>query len=152
MSPFRIERAREGDVPDVLRLLERNHLPLDGLLDHLATLIVARSDEAVVGTAALELYGSGALLRSVSVEPAVQRHRLGHRLTDAAIEMAASAGMSAIYLLTTTAADFFPRFGFEPIARAEVPADVQRSVEFTSACPSSATVMRKVLQPASPIA
>jgi len=50
-------------------------------------------------------------------------------------------------LLTTTAADFFPKFGFEPIARADVPASVQSSIEFTSACPATATVMRKTLAP-----
>ena len=51
--------------------------------------------------------------------------------------------MPSIYLLTTTAERYFPKFGFEPVARADVPATVQTSIEFTSACPSSATVMRK---------
>lgn len=51
----------------------------------------------------------------------------------------------AVYLLTTTADRYFPRFGFERIARADVPASVQTSIEFTSACPTSATVMRKQL-------
>ena len=53
--------------------------------------------------------------------------------------------ISALYLLTTTAAGFFPKFGFERIDRCDVPRSVQMSVEFTSACPSSATVMRKYL-------
>ena len=48
-------------------------------------------------------------------------------------------------LLTTTAEKFFPRFGFEQIAREDVPPSVQASVEFTSACPTSAIVMRKRL-------
>ena len=41
--------------------------------------------------------------------------------------------------------EFFPKFGFEQIARADVPASVQASVEFQSACPASAVVMRKRL-------
>ena len=53
--------------------------------------------------------------------------------------------MPALYLLTTTAERYFPKFGFERIERAEVPLSVQTSIEFTSACPSSATVMRKQL-------
>jgi hypothetical protein len=48
-------------------------------------------------------------------------------------------------LLTTTAERFFPKFGFESIARTDVPATVQASIEFTSACPTSAAVMRKQL-------
>ena len=47
--------------------------------------------------------------------------------------------------LTTTAERFFPKFGFEGIARSDVPPSVQASIEFTSACPSSAMVMRKTL-------
>jgi len=50
-----------------------------------------------------------------------------------------------LYLLTTTAADFFPRCGFRRIARADVAPAVQQSVEFTTACPSSALVMARQL-------
>jgi hypothetical protein len=35
----------------------------------------------------------------------------------------------------------FPRFGFRPIGRAEVPEDVRGSVEFVSACPERARAM-----------
>jgi amino-acid N-acetyltransferase len=48
-------------------------------------------------------------------------------------------------LLTTTAERYFPRFGFERVDRKDVPESVRASVEFTSACPSSAIVMRKSL-------
>jgi amino-acid N-acetyltransferase len=53
-----------------------------------------------------------------------------------------------VFLLTTTAERFFPKFGFEQIARDEVPASVKASVEFRSACCASAIVMRKQLAPA----
>ena len=36
----------------------------------------------------------------------------------------------------------FARFGFDVVTRDAVPAAIRASVEFTSACPSSATVMR----------
>ena len=138
-----IERARPDDAADILGLLERNHLPLDGLLDHLTTTLVARQNGQVMGSAALEIYPDGALLRSVAVAPEARGQGLGHALTDAAIRMAGEVSTPAVFLLTTTAERFFPRFGFERITRAEVPASVQTSVEFTSACPSSAIVMRK---------
>lgn len=140
-----IEQARPEDLDNVLGLLAENHLPLDGLREHLATTLVARRDGRIVGSAALEMYPDGALLQSVAVAPTFQRHHLGHELTEAAIRLARERDMPAIYLLTTTAAQYFPKFGFERITRADVPATVQRSVEFTSACPSSATVMRKRL-------
>ena len=141
----RIETASPADADGVLRLLDQNHLPLDGLGDHLSTTLVARQDGQIVGSAALEMYPDGALLRSVAVAPALQGHGLGRELTDAAIRLARDLQVPAIYLLTTTADRYFPKFGFEPIQRADVPPMVQTSVEFTSACPSSATVMRKSL-------
>jgi amino-acid N-acetyltransferase len=141
-----IERARPEDLDDVLGLLSEHHLPPDGLHDHVGTLLVARQDGRLVGSAALEMYADGALLRSVAVAPALQRHQLGRELTEAAIRLAQDRQLPAIYLLTTTAADYFPRFGFERVTRADVPAGVQQSVEFTSACPSTAIVMRKLLR------
>jgi len=140
-----IERANPGDLPEVHTLLQRSRLPLDGLDEHVETMIVAREESHVVGTAALELYADGALLRSVVVDPAVQGRRLGHKLTETALQMAQQHGVRAVFLLTTTAEAFFPKFGFEPVARADVPASVLASVEFRYACPASAVVMRKRL-------
>jgi amino-acid N-acetyltransferase len=141
-----VERAQKKDAAAVLALLEQNQLPVDGLTEHLPTTVVAREDGRVIGSAALEVYEHGALLRSVAVNPAVQGQGLGHALTDAALRMAGEYPIDDVFLLTTTAENFFPKFGFERIARDEVPASVQRSVEFTSACPSTAVVMRKRLR------
>jgi amino-acid N-acetyltransferase len=140
-----IERARASDLPDVLNLLERQHLPLDGVAEHVASMVVARDHEKIVGVAAAELYADGALLRSVAVDPLVQGNGIGHQLTDAILRIAMEHDLDTVFLLTTTAEKFFPRFGFEQIPRDDVPATVQASVEFQSACPSSAVVMRKRL-------
>jgi amino-acid N-acetyltransferase len=141
-----IEPATEHDLPAIHALLERLHLPLAGVDAHLPTLLVAREDEQIVGTAALELYADGALLRSVAVDTRRQGQRLGQQLTDAALELATARGAETVFLLTTTAERFFPKFGFEPIDREQVPLSVRASVEFQSACPASAIVMRKRLR------
>jgi amino-acid N-acetyltransferase len=138
-----IGAASDRDLPDGHRLLELHHLPLEGVDDHVKTMIVAREGSQVVGTAALELYPDGALLRSVAVDPSRQGRRLGHRLTEAALNLARAHGADTVFLLTTTAERFFSRFGFEPITRDDVPASVLASVEFQSACPASAFVMRR---------
>ena len=141
-----IEPATERDLPGIHALLERLRLPLAGVDEHLPTMLVARDGEEIIGTAALEMYADGALLRSVAVEPRQQGKRLGHQLTDAALQLAATRGARTVFLLTTTAERFFPKFGFEPINREQVPASVRESVEFQSACPASAIVMRKQLR------
>lgn len=145
--PIIIDAARASDLPAVHRLLEARQLPLDGVDEHLDTMIVARTARGVVGAAAVELYADAALLRSVVVADADQGQGLGHRLTESALQIAGRHGANTVFLLTTTADGFFPRFGFEPIPRDEVPASVQASVEFQSACPASAVVMRKRIPP-----
>ncbi|MGE3178327.1 MAG: arsenic resistance N-acetyltransferase ArsN2 [Vicinamibacterales bacterium] len=145
MTNIVIEPASPRERDAVLDLLADQRLPTAGLSEHWETTLVARSGERVVGSAALELYGPGALLRSVAVAGDSRGHGLGRALTHAALELAARRGVSELFLLTTTAEDFFPKFGFQPIARAEVPEAVRQSIEFTAACPSSATVMRKRL-------
>ncbi len=148
MVDSRIEGAQPADVDPILRLLSEQGLPLDGLRDHIDTLLVAREKGRVVGSAALEMYADGALLRSVAVDPSHQQHGLGARLVEAALDIARHKHAPAVYLLTTTAERYFPRFGFEPIERRAVPRTVQASIEFTSACPSTAVVMRKSLSSA----
>jgi amino-acid N-acetyltransferase len=140
-----IQPAAHADLPAVRRLLETQHLPLDGVDAHVATMVVARQGSEVVGAAAVELYADGALLRSVVVDPLVQGRGLGHRLSEAALSIARDRGTRTAFLLTTTAETFFPKLGFEPILRDDVPASVQASIEFQSACPASAVVMRKRL-------
>ena len=141
-----IERARVEDADDVLRLVEANRLTTVGLLDHLASILVARLERRIVGTAALELHADGALLRSVAVSADVRGCGLGTSLTQSALRMANDLGACDVYLLTFTAEQYFQRFGFRSLDRGEVPPSVRESVQFTHACPSNAVVMRKQLE------
>jgi amino-acid N-acetyltransferase len=140
-----IHAAEARDLPAVRRLLASQQLPVDGVDEHVSTMVVARRGSEVVGAAAVELYADGALLRSVVVDPAARGQGLGHRLSEAALSIAKDRGTHTAFLLTTTAEKFFPKLGFEPIVRDDVPASVQASIEFQSACPASAVVMRKQL-------
>jgi amino-acid N-acetyltransferase len=141
MEPYEIVPVQPADRPTLAALLSESGLPLDGLEDHLAATIVARDASAILGCAALEVYGTDALLRSVAVAAEHRGKGLGEALTAAAIARARQRGVRAIYLLTETAERFFPRFGFEETTREAVPDAVKASVEFTTACPASATVM-----------
>jgi amino-acid N-acetyltransferase len=136
-----IDSTGKDELPDVLALLDECKLPKEGLADHLSTTLVARKGSRVVGCSALELYRENALLRSVAVEPSFRGQRLGERLVRAALDLARDRKASCVYLLTETASRFFSKLGFESIQRSDVPEEVRRSVEFTSLCPETATVM-----------
>jgi hypothetical protein len=67
---------------------------------------------------------------------------LGRKLYLRALTEARHRGARSLYLLTTTAAPFFVKAGFERIDRALVPAAVAASAEFRSLCPAPAVCMR----------
>ena len=145
VSGIEITALTPEDAPALLSLLARSGLPEEGVRDHLANALVARQGRRLVGSAVLEVYADGALLRSVAVEEDVRSLGLGGRLTEGALALARQLGVQHVFLLTETAARFFPRFGFRAISRAQVPESVRASLEFTTACPQSALVMERVL-------
>lgn len=140
-----IETIAPGDVPALYDLLRASNLPIDGLSAHLTDTLVAKANGQVVGSAALERYGHSALLRSVAVAEPLRGTGLGRQLVESAFDLARRQRVQRLYLLTETAAEWFPRFGFVLVERSAVDPAVQASIEFTSACPDSAQAMEKDL-------
>jgi amino-acid N-acetyltransferase len=140
-----VRSASSTDHIAVVGLLEDAGLPVAGVLPMLPDFYVVELDGRVVGAVGLEIYGRDALLRSAVVERVARNSGLGVALVERILDHARERDMRAIYLLTTTADQYFPRFGFERITREDVPDDVKVSVEFREACPASAVVMRKIL-------
>lgn len=138
-------RANRGDLPAVEALLAAYQLPTAGVAQSIEGFWLAEGQGAIVGVAGLELLGGAALLRSVVVTGEWRGRGLAGKLVERVLETADHAGASAVYLLTTTAEQFFPRFGFHPIARVEAPPSIQASVEFREACPASAVCLVKPL-------
>ena len=137
----RVRAATPGDLATVEQLLSASDLPLDGVREALGTFVVAEAGSDIVGVAGLEVCGHDALLRSVAVLPEWRSHGLGRTLVTRVIADAESRGLRALYLLTTTAERYFPRFGFRTIGRDAVPQELRETAEFRDACPASATVM-----------
>ncbi len=134
-----VVRKPEYEVADAL--VEAAGLPLDDLDRCRATQFVLRDGATIIATAALEIHGEDAILRSVAVDPKRRGERLGERIVAHTIGQARAADLRALYLLTETAAEFFPRFGFIREPREAVPPDIQASVEYCSVCGSDAVAM-----------
>jgi amino-acid N-acetyltransferase len=140
-----IHTAKTTDLPDILTLLKASALPVAGIDEHVETTLIARDKGKIMGCAAVEVYGQAGLLRSVAVEAGRRGEGLGERLTKAALELARQRGVRTVYLFTTTASHFFPRFGFTAIPRAELDPALAQSEELRGACPASALAMRASL-------
>lgn len=137
----RVEPAKRTELPQILALLAGADLPVAGVEDHAESFLVAREGPELVGCVGLEVYGSVGLLRSLVVRPTARGGGVGKTLIEALVEMARERQLAALYLLTTTAADYFPRFGFEVIARNDADSRLHASEEFRGACPDSAVCM-----------
>ena len=139
--------ARADDLGNVLTLLKRANLPTEGVAaDVMPNFVIAEHEGTPVGVVGLELYRESALLRSAAVDESWRGSGVGRALVDRALDLTRQRGIQDVFLLTTTAEDYFPRFGFACIARDSVPQSVQASAEFQGACPSTAVVMRKTVQ------
>ena len=140
-NPVTLRAAAASDLPGITRLLLESDLPLDGVAEAVEDFVVATDGDALVGVGGLEIRGDDALLRSVAVSPTWRSRGVGRAVVMRLLAEAEARGLRALYLLTTTAEQWFPTFGFERVARDVVPAAVRETREFTVACPASATVM-----------
>jgi amino-acid N-acetyltransferase len=139
---MRVEPASHQALAEIEALLLRLKLPIAGLPDQFpGGYAVATDGGRVVGCAGLEVHGGVGLLRSVVVDPLRQRRGIGRALVEGRIAAARNLRLEAVYLLTTTASDYFVRCGFAPGDRARAPAPLSASTEFASACPASATCL-----------
>jgi amino-acid N-acetyltransferase len=140
---MRIRNATSADLTAVESLLSASDLPLDGVKDNFSNFVVAEDDGEIAGAIGLEEFGAVALLRSAVVSPEHRGSGVGRRLVERLLEGAEVAGIEELYLLTTTADQYFPRFGFTRTTRSAVPDAVKASAEFQGACPDTAVVMTR---------
>ena len=140
---MKIRKATNWDLDAVEGLLSANDLPLDGVKKNLSGFIVAEEGGRVIGAVGLERFGSVALLRSAVVSEGRRGGGVGRRLVEHILDYAESDGIEEVFLLTTTAEDYFPRFGFTRTTRSAVPPAVKASAEFQGACPDTALVMTR---------
>jgi amino-acid N-acetyltransferase len=147
MEPeIRIRSANIDDLATAREILNLCDLPLEGLEDQFGdNYCIVELEDEIVGLGGIEKYGSLGLIRSVAVKPGVQRKQIGTAIVKERLAWARRAGLSGIYLLTTTADQFFVKLGFIVIRREDVAPEIKESSEYSTVCPDSAVVMFKSL-------
>ena len=140
------EPARPHDLRGALDLLGRTELTDRDVSEGWGHYFVVREDDGrVVGVAGLELHGEDGLLRSVAVDDDYRGQGLAAALIEAALERAGRVGLRSVYLLTTTARDYFARRGFADCERDSAPPLIRESWEFRAGCPSTASFMKRAV-------
>jgi amino-acid N-acetyltransferase len=137
-----IRTATKSDIPAIDSLLLASQLPAGGAKESVANFFVAEDKGKLVGVGGLENCGGNVgLLRSFAVLPEYRNQGIAKQLYEQVIAHARQSGISNLYLLTTTAQDYFARFGFAAIARSKAPEAIRNTQQFRELCPDSAVLM-----------
>lgn len=137
---------QKADLPAVQTFLKGQHLPIDGIVGNRSGFLLVEDQGRLIGVAGLEVHGNVGLLRSVAVDPAYRSQGIARQLVQQAIQYARQLRLTDLYLLTTTAENYFPRFGFKKIPRTQAPTVLHGSAEFQGACPETAALMHLPLE------
>jgi amino-acid N-acetyltransferase len=127
-------------------LLDAASLPTEDLTAaHCEHFFFSGPDAAPDGLVGLEMFGEVALLRSLVVSAGRRGSGAGTALLEHAERYARARGVHTVYLLTTTAEDFFAKRGYRRTAREIAPEAIRATREFVGLCPASAAFMSKQL-------
>jgi N-acetylglutamate synthase-like GNAT family acetyltransferase/protein-tyrosine-phosphatase len=140
--------ASGGDLDAIGRLLVASLLPSRDVGGANLRFIVASEGGRLIGCAGLQVSGQDGLVRSMAVHWTRRNAGLGSRLHERLLFEAVLTGVRTLYVVTTTAEDFFAGHGFKKIQARAVPPELQASEEFTAFVPGGSTVMSRPVSPA----
>lgn len=142
---IQIRPAHPNQFAALAALLTHNDLSGNDLPVELANFWLALDGDKLIGSVGIEAYGNAGLLRSVCVDAAYRNQGIARQLFEVARQEARRQAIRDLYLLTTTADQYFDQLGFVRVERITVPDAIQQTEQFSSLCPSSAIVMKQIL-------
>ncbi|OYD81602.1 arsenic resistance N-acetyltransferase ArsN2 [Azospirillum brasilense] len=131
-----------AERPALARLLAANSLPTDDLDEPGRRFWRVADARGTLGYGGLEVHGADALLRSVVVPDERRGAGNGRAVVAAVRAQAVTLGVERLWLLTTDAAGFFERLGFQRVERMSAPPAIQSSAQFAGLCPGTAVCLR----------
>jgi amino-acid N-acetyltransferase len=140
-----LRRAGPETIDRVETVVAASGLPTEDIREKPDAFFIASAGDETIGVGGIERAGEYGLLRSVVVSEASRGEGYGRALCDALEARARADGVRALYLLTTTAAAFFRRCGYEACSREAVPEPIRATPQFAALCPRTAACLSKRL-------
>lgn len=140
--------ASGGDLDAIKQLLGGSLLPSRDVGGAHQRFIAASERGRIIGCAGLQVAGQNGLVRSMAVHWTRRNAGLGSRLHERLLFEAVLSDVRTLYVVTSTAEDFFAGHGFRNIAPEAVPPELQASEEFTAFVPGGSKVMSRPVSPA----
>ena len=142
---YKISPANNLHIDSIKSLLLDNELPVDDIANEDLNFFLAFDEKTLIGVIGIEEYGETCLLRSLAVNDAYKGMGVGKHLLGYFLDYCKKNGFQVIYLLTTTADQYFLKYDFIRVDREDVPESIQTTSQFKDICPSTAVVMKRVL-------
>ena len=136
-------KVRYNQLLEVKNLLQRCNLPFEDIDAHFDNYLVGIVDNVIAGTIGFEAYGKIALLRSMAVDIEYRNNGITNSLLRQIIKISKENQIQTLFLLTTSAEDYFLKHGFEMIDRNSLPEVIKTTQEFQNICPDTAVCMKK---------
>lgn len=128
--------AERADAGAVVELLMASDLPTVNVIEQMDNFLIAK-DQEIIGALGVLYKDKSALLRSFVVAPKRRKKGIGLSLVNGMLHKIKKQGMTEVFLLTETAADYFIKVGFTEIKRAEIPETLLKESGLDRACPCS---------------
>ena len=142
---MKIRAADDEDLVGIRNLLATCDLPTEDVTTALLSgfLVAVEEGDAIVGSVCLEPLGADALLRSLAVDLRLRATGLGTSLLQTIEREARTCTYARLWLLTTSARQFFEHYGYSAVERTSVPDQIRETAQFKRLCPAHAVCMRK---------
>ena len=137
-----ISKSSPSDLLEAKNLLNLVDLTTQGIDDQFNNFFLVKERNKIIGLGGLETHEKKGLLRSLAVLPEYRNNNIGKKLLYCLLGFASDLGLDEIFLLTETAENYFKKFNFTAIDRKDTPREIKDTIEFSEACPKSATVMK----------
>ena len=138
MSVSAITRLQPANLAQLEDLLCLSNLPTQDCAAQAQNFYGIFDGDELIAAGGLEPAGDYALLRSIVVKEQYRASGLARNIAEFLINLAETRDGQAVYLLTETAGSYFQKLGFTPLSRAEVPAAIAQTRQFSALCPDSA--------------
>jgi amino-acid N-acetyltransferase len=131
-------------LSEIREILKNEDLPFNDLTEnHLKSFLIIRDRNKIIGIVGSEIFKSSALLRSLVVLVEFKQKNIATQRVAQIESWLIRQDITTLYLLTTTATDFFLMHKFEGVNRSDVPSELLNTEEFTSLCPDTTVCMVK---------
>jgi amino-acid N-acetyltransferase len=144
MNNLIYKNATGSDQASIKKLLQECGLPYSDIAPAMLDFFIIAEDKgSLTGVTGLEIYSGIALLRSFAVRKEYRNCGIGNALYEKIIHIAQEKNINELYLLTTSAEDYFFKRGFIIINRNNVPDQIKTTAEFSELCPVTSVCMMK---------